>query len=46
MGASCKRQDKLRENQAVEITKVLIDGEIEIGREYNQELSLSRVGET
>jgi hypothetical protein len=30
--ASCKRQDKLRENQAVEIAKALINGEIETGR--------------
>jgi Domain of unknown function (DUF4371) len=46
VGASCKRQDKLRESQVVEIAKALINGEIEMGSGLNQELGLSRAGET
>ncbi|KAL5714274.1 hypothetical protein ACHQM5_016258 [Ranunculus cassubicifolius] len=45
-GASCKRRDELRENQAIKVAKLLDKGELETGKGLNQESSLKRPGDT
>lgn len=45
-GASCKRQDRLREKQTNEVAEALSSGEISLGRALNQETNLSRAGDT
>lgn len=44
--ASCKRKDIMRETQRERIQKEVNMGEIETGRGLNQELSLTRAGDT
>jgi hypothetical protein len=46
VGASCKRADQFREQQAASIREAIIGGELMTGRGLNQELSLRRPGET
>ncbi|XP_061368801.1 uncharacterized protein LOC133311724 [Gastrolobium bilobum] len=45
-GASCKRADILREKQFDEIVKSIASGDVQSGRGLNQEMSLSRPGDT
>ncbi|GAV89310.1 Dimer_Tnp_hAT domain-containing protein/DUF4371 domain-containing protein, partial [Cephalotus follicularis] len=46
VGASCKRQDILREKEAARLTKALGSGEVTSGQGLNQETSLKRARET
>ncbi|KAJ9537272.1 hypothetical protein OSB04_030005 [Centaurea solstitialis] len=46
VGGSCKRRDRLREQQAAKVIKALDVGEISSGRGLNQETSLVRAGDT
>ncbi|GAV89309.1 LOW QUALITY PROTEIN: DUF4371 domain-containing protein, partial [Cephalotus follicularis] len=46
VGASCKRQDILREKESVILTKALGSGEVTSGQGLNQETSLKRARET
>ncbi|CAN1291987.1 Zinc finger MYM-type protein 1 [Linum perenne] len=46
VGSSCKRQDSIKEHQAVKVAAALANGELETGRRLNQEMSLKRPCET
>uniref|UniRef100_A0A7N0RCR7 TTF-type domain-containing protein n=1 Tax=Kalanchoe fedtschenkoi TaxID=63787 RepID=A0A7N0RCR7_KALFE len=46
VGASCKRQDMLREEQAKIIRKAMEDGELVTGRGLNQETNLKKAADT
>ncbi|XP_061364098.1 uncharacterized protein LOC133307586 [Gastrolobium bilobum] len=46
VGASCKRADILREKQFDEIVKSIASDDVQSGRGLNQEMSLSRPGDT
>ena len=46
VGASCNRQEFLRNAQLVKITEALNLGELESGQGLNQETSLKRAGDT
>ncbi|CAN1291985.1 Zinc finger MYM-type protein 1 [Linum perenne] len=38
VGSSCKRQDSIKEHQAVKVAAALANGELETGRRLNQEV--------
>uniref|UniRef100_A0A5B7B014 Putative zinc finger MYM-type protein 1-like n=1 Tax=Davidia involucrata TaxID=16924 RepID=A0A5B7B014_DAVIN len=46
VGASCKCQDILQEKQAAKVVEALSNGELQSGRELNQETSLKRAADT
>ncbi|KAK4255996.1 hypothetical protein QN277_008919 [Acacia crassicarpa] len=46
IGASCKRADILREKQLEELVKSIASDDVQSGRNLNQEMSLSRPGDT
>ncbi|XP_050217484.1 uncharacterized protein LOC126668322 [Mercurialis annua] len=46
VGASCKRRDKLSEQQANTVIYLLINGELQTGGGLNQEMSIKRPGDT
>ncbi|KAK4284389.1 hypothetical protein QN277_001231 [Acacia crassicarpa] len=46
VGASCKRADILREKQLEELVKSIASDDVQSGRGLNQEMSLSRPGDT
>jgi hypothetical protein len=46
IGVSCKRHDMLRDVRAQQVLQALEMGEIESGSELNQEMGLSRLGDT
>ncbi|XP_028101773.1 zinc finger MYM-type protein 1-like [Camellia sinensis] len=46
VGASCKRQDLLRETQAAKVAESLSNDEIQSGQGMNKEIGLKRAGDT